>query len=210
MGYDVHITRADDWSANEGCEISTEEWHAIIEQDPSLRLAGYNGPHFAIWDGHPEDREAWLDWFDGNITTKYPDEALLGKMLEIANRLNAKVQGDEGEVYPLPEMPVPAARRGLFSSAWGRSLLLVAAAYALLTPLFVWDSMVRPDHSSVVPRPIGQVLVIAPLMVVGMACWFAAIIFAVMSLLAREPKRRLAYVVLLANGVALAMLWFLR
>ena len=97
MGYDVHITRAENWVENEGHKIEESEWHALIESDPELRLAGYNGPHFAIWNAHPEEDEAWLDWFDGNLFTKNPDEHLLAKMLQIADRLGANVQGDDGE-----------------------------------------------------------------------------------------------------------------
>lgn len=41
MGYEIHITRAtDDRFANEGHEITAEEWLALIERDPQLQLAG--------------------------------------------------------------------------------------------------------------------------------------------------------------------------
>lgn len=40
-----------------------------------------------------------LDWYEGNINTKQPDRALLGKMLDIAAKLGANVQGDDSEVY---------------------------------------------------------------------------------------------------------------
>ena len=43
--------------------------------------------------------DPWLEWFDGYIYTKNPDEPILSKMLEIATALGAKVQGDDLETY---------------------------------------------------------------------------------------------------------------
>ena len=60
MGYEVHITRADDWASNEDCAIESSEWLGVVEGDKSLRLTGDNGPHFAVWDGDPNEPEAWL------------------------------------------------------------------------------------------------------------------------------------------------------
>src|SRR5438552_13012618 len=116
MGYDVHITRAENWVENEGHKIEESEWHALIESDPELRLAGYNGPHFTLWDGHPEEEKPWLDWRNGNIFTKYPDEHLLAKMLDIADRLHAKVQGDDGEVYTEPTLAAHEPEASVFSN----------------------------------------------------------------------------------------------
>ena len=42
---------------------------------------------------------AWFHYFDGNVTVKYPDRQILGKMLQIADHLGAHVQGDDGEEY---------------------------------------------------------------------------------------------------------------
>jgi hypothetical protein len=102
MGYDLHITRAKDWPDNAGSEITAEEWLAHVDSDPELKLAGYNGPYFALWSGRSSYPEPWFDWFDGNIKTKSPDPPLIQKALQIADRLGARVQGDDGEVY-LPE-----------------------------------------------------------------------------------------------------------
>lgn len=99
MGYDVHITRAEHWSDNAGHEISSDEWLDVVKRDPQLKLEGVNGPFVAIWTAHPTNEEVWLDWVDGNITTKNPDEAILKKMMAIATGLNANVQDDDGEYY---------------------------------------------------------------------------------------------------------------
>lgn len=122
MGYELHITRADFWAENEGLEISPEEWLALIEADEELTRDNRNGPYFAILETGDRDvirwgdRDVirWLDWFEGNINAKSPDRVLLGKMLQVAGRLGATVQGDDGETYTRPdEIPErPAASRG--------------------------------------------------------------------------------------------------
>jgi hypothetical protein len=99
MGYDLHITRAKYHFQNEGAWITAEEWLRYVEEDPELELAGYNGDYFALWNGKTESPDPWLDWSEGNIYTKFPEDPLIDKMVEIAKRLNAQVQGDDGEIY---------------------------------------------------------------------------------------------------------------
>jgi len=94
MGYDLRITRAVDWTANQGLEISAEEWLAIVEDDPELEADPANGP-LAVRFGEAR----WFDWYEGNVFTTDPDHATVHKMLEIAKRLSGLVQGDEGEFY---------------------------------------------------------------------------------------------------------------
>jgi hypothetical protein len=100
MGYDLHITKARDWSQNEGFEISADEWLRIVEEDEELSLAVVNGPYFALWSGKSTYPDPWFDWFGGNIYTKNPDEPMIEKMVSMAKRLKGKVQGDDGEIYP--------------------------------------------------------------------------------------------------------------
>jgi hypothetical protein len=99
MGYDVHITRAEDWSDNQGFEISTEEWLNLIQNDPELTPMPESEKYSVVWHGPTQYSETWLDWADGNIYTKNPDKATLRKMWQVAQRLNAKIQGDDGEIY---------------------------------------------------------------------------------------------------------------
>ena len=99
MGYDLHITRARSWALNAKHRISADEWLAYIEKDPELSLSREGGPYFAKWSGKSKLNEPWLDWHDGNIETKHPDEALIDKMVAIALKLGATVQGDDGEIY---------------------------------------------------------------------------------------------------------------
>lgn len=111
MAYDLHITRADNWAENELAYIEAEEWLRLIEDDAELMLDVRNGPYFAVWSGPCEYDEPWFDWFAGNVNAKYPDRMMLGKMLQIADRLGARVQGDDGEIYASPDDhpgPLPA------------------------------------------------------------------------------------------------------
>lgn len=123
MGYGLHITRAKSWSENDGHWITAEEWLSYVEEDPELRLVGYNGDYFALWSGPSSYIDPWLDWCRGNIKRKNPDDPLIDKMVEIAKKLNAKVQGDDDETYlgggsgnflPAPRSEEPRPRKSWF------------------------------------------------------------------------------------------------
>jgi hypothetical protein len=101
MGYDLHITRAEQWFDGEP-SITAEEWLAYVASDPELQLAGYNGPYFTLWSGASRHADPWFNWTNGRIMTKNPDPPLIRKAIEIASRLRAKAKGDDGEVY-LPD-----------------------------------------------------------------------------------------------------------
>ncbi len=115
MGYDVHITRKEYFFDEDGEEISLDEWKSYIANDPEMRLDGYAEAKFpegtlrvesegmAVWEGWSKNEIdgglAWMDHFEGSIACKNPDEEILKKMYQIASTLDAKVQGDEGEIY---------------------------------------------------------------------------------------------------------------
>ena len=94
MGYDLHITRSTDWMNNRGTEIRSDEWLAIVEADPDLSVDPKYGPNSAS-----SASGAWFDWFEGNVFTSDPDRPTVAKMLDLASRLSAVVQGDDGEFY---------------------------------------------------------------------------------------------------------------
>jgi hypothetical protein len=99
MGYDLHITRKEFHADSDGPEITADEWMAYIASDPELRLAPECGKHHAMLRIQSKYPEPWLDWFGGCVYTKNPDKAIVAKMIQIAERLNARVQGDDGEFY---------------------------------------------------------------------------------------------------------------
>jgi hypothetical protein len=102
MGIEFYITRADFWAENEEAQITPDEWLSLINSDSELTKDLKNGDYHALWSGASSHDEAWLDWSDGNIYTKWPDTQLYRKMLGIAERLNARVMDDNGNIYSAP------------------------------------------------------------------------------------------------------------
>lgn len=102
MGVELHITRAEEfYFDNENTQITSEEWLSYVETDPELELCQNQGSYFTKWLGESAHEDPWLDWFDGNIHSKWPDTALYHKMLKIAKALNAKIQDDDVKVILL-------------------------------------------------------------------------------------------------------------
>jgi hypothetical protein len=109
MGYDLYITRANEHFMPDGQEITAGEWLEIVKSDPTLRLEGQAFPYLALWSGddicgksvYPD---AWLDWAHGNIYSKSPDKPIIRKMILLAEKLGAKVQGDDLELYTWDEL----------------------------------------------------------------------------------------------------------
>ena len=117
MGYDLHITRQENWfDEDDTRQISFEEWKDILSSDNEIRLDGFaeakttNGDTIkvdskglSVWTKYSgnglDGNYAWFDYSQGSIVCKNPDDEIINKMLNIAERLNAKVQGEEGEIY---------------------------------------------------------------------------------------------------------------
>jgi hypothetical protein len=140
VGYDLHITRRKNW-AGAGSDITVEEWLAFVEKDSEFLLFPADGPYFARWNGKSKYPDPWLDWREGNIYTKNPDEALIDKMVEIARQLNAQVQGDDGEIYQdahrPPIYPPPSLLDRL--RAWLRAVLPAPRIKETVPPFQVGD-----------------------------------------------------------------------
>lgn len=92
------------------------EWKSFLVNDSEMRLDNFaeavttsgdqiriESDGLAVWtkySGNDLDGNfAWFDYSNGNFVCKNPDDEIIKKMLDIAQRLNAKVQGDEGELY---------------------------------------------------------------------------------------------------------------
>jgi hypothetical protein len=115
MGYELHITRKDDWSDPETPDILMDEWLNYMKDDKELELTNSYGVKIGSdtqfqnnagdceWTAHPTEQEPnsrpWFSYWKGSIDTKNPDEATIRKMMQIASALNAKVQGHDGEFY---------------------------------------------------------------------------------------------------------------
>jgi hypothetical protein len=117
MGYEVYITRRENWFDEEvHRDISLDEWKCLVADDPEMRMDNFaeattTGGEFirveseglSVWTKYSQDgingNHAWFDYYRGTIVVKNPDDEILNKMIDIATLLNAKVQGDEGEIY---------------------------------------------------------------------------------------------------------------
>lgn len=124
MGYELHIMRRFDFEdAEEESSITLSEWLNYVRSDSELELTdGYvvkipgltehfqNKPGFCEWKGHSALDAAYKPWFDfghGMISTKNPDEETIRKMIKMADAFNAKVLGDDGEIYTVLDYPEP-------------------------------------------------------------------------------------------------------
>ena len=80
MSYDIHITKANDWTLSAENPIT----NADLSKASNLLMDYKNVPFL---------------FQDGRITLCGADYRILGLMIEIANRIGARVQGDDGEYY---------------------------------------------------------------------------------------------------------------
>jgi prepilin-type processing-associated H-X9-DG protein len=127
MGYDVGITRKENWWDENGPEIHLNEWIDVVAADRDMRLDGYaeaqvgdgkilrtENAGLSVWTAYSRHGEggnmAWFDFRRGSIVVKNPDAEILQKMWSLAQTLSAKVQGDEGEFYDASGRQVPAIR----------------------------------------------------------------------------------------------------
>ena len=141
MGYDLHITRAEDWGDSSSSPIEWEEWADFVEHDPELSFSTEDRVRFSEKEEKPplvdwhglEIQKGCLHLFEGRVVAKNPDDALVGKMIEIAERLNATVQGDDGESYPSSDVSRLNSRSGCMGATVGlfAAGALVAAALQL-------------------------------------------------------------------------------
>ena len=127
MGYDVQIARLDDRTDGEAKSIRLEEWLDYVHGDSEMRLDGvaevrapdgttirYENPGLAVWTA---GGETWFDFRNGRVVVKNPDDRTLTKMVAIAEKLGARVQGEEGERY---DSETPAAASSPARPWWQR------------------------------------------------------------------------------------------
>jgi hypothetical protein len=116
MGYDIHITRADEWTESKSTPITLDEWKCYVASDPEFRMDNYaeattpkgdtirvESEGLSVWMAYSKHGHgggmAWFDYYDGEIVVKNADEEIRSKMKAIARHLGAKVVGDDGEEY---------------------------------------------------------------------------------------------------------------
>ncbi len=115
MAYDLHITRKPHWADAGGPAITLREWLAYVESDPEMRLVGFaqvetpdgkvqeTSTGLALWRAYSQHgvagNMAWFDHHHDRITYHNPDAEIIRKMHRIALALDARVQGEKGELY---------------------------------------------------------------------------------------------------------------
>lgn len=129
MGYELHITRRENWvDEDPAAAISLQEWIELVKNDPEMRLDNeatatttggdtitVDSEGLSVWTAYSRDgvrgNHAWFAYHGGNICVKNPDAEIIRKMQSIAVLLDAKVMGDEGELYIWDDNPVAMASR---------------------------------------------------------------------------------------------------
>jgi len=99
-GYDLHITRKAHWADSNGPKISEAEWQAYVKQDREIAHDPANAEFDFVVSLPGESFPIWLDPKLGELVTKDPSQRAVVKLIDIAKALRAKVQGDDGELYP--------------------------------------------------------------------------------------------------------------
>lgn len=119
MGYNLHITRGD-WLSDHAGKLSFEEWLSLAAKDPELipdGEAAVEAKTRAIRNQDTSElksKTARFIWghdaytfyhFNNSVRVKGAATNLdvLRKMLQIAEQLGARVQGDEGEYYQIKD-----------------------------------------------------------------------------------------------------------
>ena len=107
MGYELQITRAEDWTRSQEQPIEKEEWLALIRSDPEFQL-NPRFDHISNWrqggwvlsgEDEGELTAVLFRWQKGCLRVEVTDRPTLKKMLELALKLGARVQGEDGEIY---------------------------------------------------------------------------------------------------------------
>lgn len=90
MSYTIYITRQENWyDDNKSLKISETEWQQFAASNPDLISGG------DVYD--------ILMYANGNISVNIFDEENLSALADVATRLKAKLQGEDGEGYEFSE-----------------------------------------------------------------------------------------------------------
>jgi len=105
MGYELHITRAEDWVESLDDPIAEQEWRDYADNAAQLSVNGSIGlggtaesPVYALEADGSAPLALW--WCDGRIEVAgVAGESAVPAVLAVARHLRATVQGDDGETY---------------------------------------------------------------------------------------------------------------
>lgn len=107
MGYQLHITRAPEWIEADQWPIELDEWLRLVEQDPDRVLQDSGLPGFVVWTALSQGGAHPPMWHtEGCVVSSAAETLVARKMHQIAQRLGARVVGDDGEEYDAAGEPV--------------------------------------------------------------------------------------------------------
>lgn len=99
MGYDLHVTRKVYLFDEAGPEISLDEWIRYAHSDREIQPDPDNpgDENWIVMLG----ADSWPLWWSttGEVYTKNPEDAMIQKLISVAEGLNARVLGDNDEIY---------------------------------------------------------------------------------------------------------------
>jgi hypothetical protein len=108
MAYDLHVLRSFRWTDSSDAPITKSDVDALVETDPELAWStsdfmdskDHTGAvtrfNVVLWSGTP-----CFWWQEDQLLCSAPDDVLVAKLVRVATALNARVIGDDGEVYEL-------------------------------------------------------------------------------------------------------------
>lgn len=103
MGYDLHITRAFRDYESKWFPIGDAEVTELVRAEADLVIPddAPRHPGFAYldWTVDLSERRHYLLFHDGRLSIKHPQDVFVRRMVELAERLDAWVIGDDAEVY---------------------------------------------------------------------------------------------------------------
>ncbi|WP_154668243.1 hypothetical protein [Pseudoduganella violaceinigra] len=113
MAYELHITKAAEWSRSSQNPITEAEWTAAVAADGQMRMDAVataenplthetievRNPFMASWIDPNSNSKHYFYYSRGKVTVKNPSEDVINKMKALAAMLGARVVGDEGESY---------------------------------------------------------------------------------------------------------------
>lgn len=104
VGYDLHITRAEDWAEAADTPIAFAEWTTYAQSDARLSASGT----IALRNHDPHEQPVYvlshadgpsIHWYQGDLVVTGASDADVEQLRPIADALDARVQGDDGEFY---------------------------------------------------------------------------------------------------------------
>jgi hypothetical protein len=179
MKTELLITRATTFYGTKADPISLEEWLAAVAADRELRLSENANDQVAAahWVSHEvRMEEPWFVWSeDGDVLTEMWDRKVLGKALQLARVLRARVLDAQNREYrstadfptPSPGPPPAAPPRLLQNVRW--SFPVTAPADPVAFDAAVWQHQYEDgNHDCWDPE---EVVLGSPRVCVSYLCW---------------------------------------